>query len=345
MGLYTTSYNRCSDLINLMKESGYSQIIKSESTYALLYTCMAGIESMRTDFNDALENIKTAYSLCKNESDNSFKVYVLVVYALTLYGRGDIAGVNKMLNEMDDILKINIVFPSFMALYIAMKGLMLVEHNELEKANQFFKENGLEYDKKISYLDEFAYCPYALSLIIEKKFKEAEILLSKLLELAQATNRIERIIETKVIYANLNVATGNQETAIINLIEALEAAASENILMSFVLYHSGISDLLKEIYKIQATAKTNIPKKLIDKLKLALEKREKFVKSNLGSVLSDRELDTLKLIAEDLSNQEIADKLFISLNTAKTHVRNILLKLDVENRSQAVNKAKELGII
>jgi len=66
---------------------------------------------------------------------------------------------------------------------------------------------------------------------------------------------------------------------------------------------------------------------------------------NLGSVISDRELDTLKLIAEDLSNQEIADKLFISLNTAKTHVRNILLKLDVENRSQAVSKAKELGIL
>ena len=158
-------------------------------------------------------------------------------------------------------------------------------------------------------------------------------------------NKIEKIIETKIIYTIFNKATKNKEKAIKYLIEALEAAASENILMSFVLYHSGISDLLKETYKIQATAKTNITKKLIDKLKLALEKREKFVKSNLGSVLSDRELDTLNLIAEDLSNQEIADKLFISLNTAKTHVRNILLKLEVENRSQAVNKAKEQGII
>ncbi|MCU0473653.1 MAG: LuxR C-terminal-related transcriptional regulator [Bacteroidales bacterium] len=345
MGLYKTSYKRCSDLINLMKESGYAQIIKSESTYALLYTCMAGIESMRTDFDDALENIKPAYSLCKNESDNSFKVYVLVVYALTLYGRGDITGVKKMLNEMDDILRINIVFPSFMALYIAMKGLMLVEQNELEKANQFFKENGLEYDNKISYLDEFAYCPYALLLITEKKFEEAEILLSKLLRMAQTANRIERVIETKVIYAVLNKATGNKETAIINLIEALEDAASENILMSFILFYSGINDLLKEVYKIQATTKTKIPKELINKLKLAIEKKEKFMKNNLGSGLSDRELDTLKLIAEDLSNREIADKLFISLNTAKTHVRNILLKLDVENRSQAVTKAKEQGII
>jgi len=143
----------------------------------------------------------------------------------------------------------------------------------------------------------------------------------------------------------LNKAIGDKEKALINLIEALEDAANENILMSFVVYHSGIRDLLKEVYKIQATTKTKIPKKLIDKLKLALEKREKFMKNNLGSVLSDRELDILKLIAEDLSNQGIADKLFISLNTVKTHVRNILLKLEVENRSQAVNKAKEQVII
>jgi len=344
MGLYTSSYQRCSDLITFMKESGYSQITKSESTFTGLYSFMAGVESMRTDFDDALESIKTAYGLCKKESDNTFKVNMLVIYALTLYGRGDITGVKKMLNEADDILKLNIIFPSSMAMYIAMKGFMLIEQNELEKANQFFKENGLEFDKKISYSNDFGYCPYAVLLIIKRKFKEAEILLSKLLKMAQTANRIERIIEIKVIYAILNKATGENEKALINLIEALEAAACDNILMSFVLYHSAISDLLKEVYRIQATSKTKIPKKLIDKLKLAIEKREKFKKINVESGLSDRELDTLKLIAENLSNKEIADKLFISLNTAKTHVRNILLKLEVENRSQAVNKAKELGL-
>jgi ATP/maltotriose-dependent transcriptional regulator MalT len=62
-------------------------------------------------------------------------------------------------------------------------------------------------------------------------------------------------------------------------------------------------------------------------------------------MLSDRELDTLKLIAGNLSNQEIADKLFISLNTVKTHLKNVFIKLDAENRTKAVEKAKELGII
>ena len=44
-------------------------------------------------------------------------------------------------------------------------------------------------------------------------------------------------------------------------------------------------------------------------------------------------------------NQEVADKLFISLNTVKTHVRNIYLKLEVENRSQAIEKARKAGIL
>jgi LuxR family maltose regulon positive regulatory protein len=61
--------------------------------------------------------------------------------------------------------------------------------------------------------------------------------------------------------------------------------------------------------------------------------------------LSARELDTLKLIAENLMNQEIADKLFISVNTVKTHLKNINLKLGVVNRAEAVTKAKELRLI
>ena len=115
--------------------------------------------------------------------------------------------------------------------------------------------------------------------------------------------------------------------------------------MPFIYYHNWIKDLLTDLFKMEAAKKTNIPKKSTDKLKLALEKREKLKIINLESGLSDRELDTLKLIAEDLTNQEIADKLFISLNTVKSHLKNVFLKLDVDNRKQAVDKAKVLGII
>lgn len=61
--------------------------------------------------------------------------------------------------------------------------------------------------------------------------------------------------------------------------------------------------------------------------------------------ISQREHEVLILIAEGLSNKEIASKLFVSENTVKTHVSNILVKLDVKRRTQAVMVAKELNII
>lgn len=89
----------------------------------------------------------------------------------------------------------------------------------------------------------------------------------------------------------------------------------------------------KEIYvekevHIDSSAKKEINRKEIE---------------NLG--ISKRELDVLQLMATGLSNEEIAGKLFVSLNTIKTHSSNIFLKLDVKRRTQAVEKAKRLNII
>ncbi|MBK9147103.1 MAG: DNA-binding response regulator [Flavobacteriales bacterium] len=61
--------------------------------------------------------------------------------------------------------------------------------------------------------------------------------------------------------------------------------------------------------------------------------------------ISGRELEVLGLMAKGYSNQEIADQLFISLPTVKSHSSNLFVKLDVGRRTQAVHKAKELGIL
>ncbi len=61
--------------------------------------------------------------------------------------------------------------------------------------------------------------------------------------------------------------------------------------------------------------------------------------------ISKRELEVLALMAQGLSNQEIADKLYVSLNTIKTHSSNLFLKLEVSRRTQAIQKAKELRLI
>jgi len=61
--------------------------------------------------------------------------------------------------------------------------------------------------------------------------------------------------------------------------------------------------------------------------------------------ISKREYEVLQLINEGLSNQEIASKLFISESTVKTHVSNLLIKLDAKRRTQAVSIAKQLSIV
>ena len=82
--------------------------------------------------------------------------------------------------------------------------------------------------------------------------------------------------------------------------------------------------------------KTEVIKKLVS---------ESYVLSNPDIDLTARELEVLHQISLGHSNLEIADKLFVSLNTIKTHINNIYSKLNVKRRTQAVSKARELNII
>lgn len=83
----------------------------------------------------------------------------------------------------------------------------------------------------------------------------------------------------------------------------------------------------KEVY-IESNPQTEIDQNQIEKLGI-----------------SNRELEVLDLMAKGLTNEQIGDKLFISLNTVKTHTSNIFLKLDVKRRTQAIEKAKRINII
>ncbi|WP_254169843.1 response regulator transcription factor [Chryseosolibacter histidini] len=91
------------------------------------------------------------------------------------------------------------------------------------------------------------------------------------------------------------------------------------------------------------------------KEKIVVIEKEVMVEKNVGFTmnetelnrlnLSKRELEVLQLMAQGLSNQEIADRLFLSLSTVKTHANNLFDKMGVERRTQAINQAKQLGII
>lgn len=84
--------------------------------------------------------------------------------------------------------------------------------------------------------------------------------------------------------------------------------------------------------------KVIIQKELVDSFTLDPSKLK-------SSGISDREYEVLQLMAQGLSNQEIADQLFISLNTVKTHASKLFSKLDVKRRTQAIQKAKTSGLL
>jgi len=94
--------------------------------------------------------------------------------------------------------------------------------------------------------------------------------------------------------------------------------------------------------------KVEIVEKVVEK-EIVIEKYAPAPEISRGEImkragLSEREAEVLGLIAAGLSNQEIADRLFLSLSTVKTHVSNIFIKLEVTRRTQAIRKAQEMGL-
>jgi LuxR family maltose regulon positive regulatory protein len=264
---------------------------------------------------------------------------------VVLYVCGDTTGAEKKLNEIEDIMKQNYIAPYLTYIYLSAKIFLLIEMGQLDQAENLISEYGLGLEKKKSQADDMVYFSYARLLIAQYKVDEAESLLSELYAFANESKRIERLIGIKIYYAIIYKMRGNQEKAVINMIEAMEMASNENLFSYFLYDLNHTKDLLNEAYKKQAAAKTKIPDKFVENLKRILERKEILKKNHITTDLSARELDTLKLIARDLSNQEIADTLFISLNTVKTHVKNIYLKLEADNRAKAITKAREMGII
>ncbi|TYR79981.1 response regulator transcription factor [Priestia megaterium] len=106
---------------------------------------------------------------------------------------------------------------------------------------------------------------------------------------------------------------------------ALEAGASSYLLKTSKA--SKIADAIRATYQGEVVLEPEVTGKMMTKMRKPLSPHEQ---------LTSREMEILLLVAQGKSNQEIADELFIALKTVKTHVSNILSKLDVQDRTQAV---------
>lgn len=125
-----------------------------------------------------------------------------------------------------------------------------------------------------------------------------------------------------------------------NIYDALQAGAS-----GFLLKDSRPEEVINAIRAVaagEALLSPAVTKRLVDQF-VATTSRPEF--SDRYEFLTDREKEVLSLVAEGLSNQEIADRLFVSFSTAKTHVSNVLTKLGLRDRVHAVIFAYQHGLV
>jgi LuxR family maltose regulon positive regulatory protein len=173
-------------------------------------------------------------------------------------------------------------------------------------------------------------------------------LLEKLLGMAESNGWRRRMIEILALQALTLEQKRDIAQAMQTLERALTLAESEGYIRIFVDEGPPMARLLYEALS-EGIAPDYVRKLLAAFPETEPEKaaKEQTITSDMGWIepLSDRELEVLQLVAKGLSRQEIAAQLVLSLNTVKTHIRNIYSKLGVHKELQAVGKARGLGLL
>jgi len=189
----------------------------------------------------------------------------------------------------------------------------------------------------------------------DTSLKEAEKRLEWCLELNRTHHNTFRVIELLALQSQVVYRQGRLDEALTLLGQAIRMAELGGCVEPFVELGPPMADLLKRLLE-QNVAVDYIGKLLAAFGDVETEPVSDALASETVSVpparpqplvepLTNRELDTLGLLEQRLQNKEIADKLFISTETVKTHLNNIYQKLGVSNRRQAVEEAKKIGIL
>lgn len=167
---------------------------------------------------------------------------------------------------------------------------------------------------------------------------DAIALLNRLYEFAKTGGRIARVMEVLMLQALASQAQGNLDRALTLLKQSLDLPRCGDYIRSFVDEGKPMQELLQQA----GTRRIHI--QVVNRLLTAFAQSQKRDQP-LIEPLTERELEVLGYLAQGLSDQAIADRLYVSLAAVKWHDRNIYSKLNVNNRTQAVAKARELEIL
>ena len=232
----------------------------------------------------------------------------------------------------------------------AWKARVYLKLGRLSHAQDWAQKHGLTVDDELSYLHEFEHITLARVFIAAYQSNRAKGngrdalgLLDRLLKAAEEGKRTGSMIEVSILQALAHYARGNKAQALESLTRGLTLAEPEGYVRIFVDEGQAMTELLTGLSEVEGL------KEYIRKLLSAFGKQSDAhlppPSQPLIDPLSDRELEVLRLVAQGLSNDEISKRLFLSVSTVKGHNLRIFGKLQVKSRTEAVARARELGLL
>ena len=301
----------------------------------------------------------------------------LVSLAQVLQSQGDISGSEALIAEAAQLAlstessQWDDDFTSAIAARLALK------RNDLPAAIQWLSKRGLLESSAILALENYPYHVYEYLLLTQARYylvqgqnsgdpawlTRAYDLLKSILPEVERFERVASKIEILVLQALIEFAQGDIDPAVKTLLSALALGEPEGYRRIFLDEGQPMAKLLDHCQKALSASGSYLPSdNYIASLLAALRpvndtlRRFSITEGKAGGMsatledgftieLSPREIEVLTLIAAGKSNQEISNQLFLALNTVKRHAYNIYAKLDVKKRTQAVKKARQLGLI
>lgn len=213
----------------------------------------------------------------------------------------------------------------------------------VKQASHFIEVNRISISDEIPYMQEPEYLILLRILLTRGEYDAAQMLSQRLLERAEATACVGRIIEVLGLQALIFQAKKDIDQALAILERALSLAQPAGYVRTFLDEGESMTKLL---YLAKARQMgTGYAEDLLAAMGKFPVTVQYPTQQLLIEPLSPRELEVLALIESGCSNQEIADKLVISIPTVKRHISNIYAKLGVKSRTQAVSTGRELHLI
>ena len=311
-----------------------------------MFVGMSEIACERGDLRAANQHLQKSQELGEHTGLPQNRYRSRVAMARLREAEGDLPGALDLLNEAAR-LYVSDFFPNVQPVP-ALKARVWVRQGRFGEVLGWAREHGLSVDDDLSYLREFEHITLARMLLArheggraEHSVHEATRFLERLLPAAEEGGRTGRAIEILVLRALAHQMLADIPAALASLGRAVTLAEPEGYVRVFADAGPAMAALLK------AVAKQGIRRDYVSRLLAAVSgtghgnPREQA----LIDPLSERELDVLRLLGTELDGPAIARELMVSLNTMRTHTKNIYAKLAVTNRRAAVRRAAELGLL